>query len=162
MSFRQVRSSLWNIILKFFQRVRYCSAPYGICVEDFLTITTTYSIDNELNLLIDVDGNQLADGFYLLQIQIQDSFLALSNNVTQCIILDQTKPLVELESAIEQIVESELVVVDVNVSDEYTGSDSSLHGRSSNLTTHHVQSLIAKFCRTIVSNLKSKNLVHTR
>ena len=101
--------------------VRYCSAPYGICVEDFSTITTTYSIDNELNLLIDVDGNQLADGFYLLQIQIQDSFLALSNNVTQYIILDQTKPLVEL-SAIEQIVESELVVVDVNASDGYIGS----------------------------------------
>ena len=107
--------------LEIFPEVRYCSAPYGICVEDFLTITTTYSIDNELNLLIDVDGNQLADGFYLLQIQIQDSFLALSNNVTQYIILDQTKPLVEL-SAIEQIVESELVVVDVNVSDGYTGS----------------------------------------
>ena len=107
--------------LEILPEVRYCSAPYGICVEDFLTITTTYSIDNELNLLIDVDGNQLADGFYLLQIQIQDSFLALSNNVTQYIILDQTKPLVEL-SAIEQIVESELVVVDVNVSDGYTGS----------------------------------------
>ena len=85
------------------------------------TITTTYSIDNELNLLIDVDGNQLDDGFYLLQIQIQDSFLALSNNLTQYIILDQTKPLVEL-SAIEQIVESEIVVVDVNASDGYTGS----------------------------------------
>ena len=107
--------------LEILPEVRYCSAPYGICVEDFLTITTTYSIDNELNLLIDVDGNQLADGFYLLQIQIQDSFLALSNNVTQYIILDQTKPLVEL-SAIEQIVESELVVVDVNVSDGYIGS----------------------------------------
>ena len=101
--------------------VRYCSAPYGICVEDYLTITTTYSIDNELNLLIDVDGNQLDDGFYLLQIQIQDSFLALSNNLTQYIILDQTKPLVEL-SAIEQVVESEIVVVDVNASDGYTGS----------------------------------------
>ena len=107
--------------LNIIPEVRYCSAPYGICVEDFSTITTTYSIDNELNLLIDVDGNQLADGFYLLQIQIQDSFLALSNNVTQYIILDQTKPLVEL-SAIEQIVESELVVVDVNASDGYIGS----------------------------------------
>ena len=48
--------------LEILPEVRYCSAPYGICVEDFLTITTittTYSIDNELNLLIDVDGNQL-------------------------------------------------------------------------------------------------------
>jgi len=107
--------------LEIIPEVRYCSAPYGICVDDFSTITTTFSIDSELNLLIDVDGNQLADGFYLLQIQIQDSFLALSNNLTQYIILDQTKPLVEL-NAIEQVVESELVVVDVNASDGYTGS----------------------------------------
>ena len=101
--------------------VRYCSAPYGICVEDYSTMTTTYLIDNELNLIIDVDENQLDDGFYLLQTQIQDSFLALSNNLTQYIILDKTKPLVEL-SAVEQVVESEIVVVDVNASDGYTGS----------------------------------------
>jgi hypothetical protein len=101
--------------------VRYCSAPYGICVDEYSTITTTYSIDNELNLLIDVDGNQLDDGFYLLQIQIQDSYLSLSNNVTQYVIIDQTKPLVEL-SAVEQVVESDLVVVDVNASDGYIGS----------------------------------------
>ena len=100
---------------------RYCLAPYGICVEEYSTISITYSIADELNLLIDADGNELGDGFYLLQIQIQDSFLALSNNLTQYIILDQTKPLVEL-SAIEQVVESEIVVVDVNVSDGYTGS----------------------------------------
>ena len=56
-----------------------------------------------------------------MQIQIQDSFLALSNNLTQYIILDKTKPLVEL-SAVEQVVESEIVVVDVNASDGYTGS----------------------------------------
>lgn len=101
--------------------VRYCSAPHGICVEEYSVITTTYSIENELNLMIDVDGNQLDDGFYLLQIQIQDSYLALSNNLTQYIILDQTKPFVEL-NAIEQVVESEIVVVDVNASDGYTGS----------------------------------------
>ena len=101
--------------------VRYCSAPYGICVEEYSTITTTFSIDNELNLLIDINENQLDDGFYLLQIQIQDSYLALSNNLTQYIIVDQTKPFVEL-SAIEQVVESEIVVVDVNASDGYTGS----------------------------------------
>ena len=101
--------------------VRYCSAPHGICVEEYSVITTTYSIENELNLMIDVDGNQLDDGFYLLQIQIQDSYLALSNNLTQYIVLDQTKPFVEL-NAIEQVVESEIVVVDVNASDGYTGS----------------------------------------
>ena len=101
--------------------VRYCSAPHGICVEEYSVITTTYSIENELNLMIDVDGNQLDDGFYLLQVQIQDSYLALSNNLTQYIILDQTKPFVEL-NAIEQVVESEIVVVDVNASDGYTGS----------------------------------------
>jgi len=101
--------------------VRYCSAPHGICVEEYSVISTTYSIENELNLMIDVDGNQLDDGFYLLQVQIQDSYLALSNNLTQYIILDQTKPFVEL-NAIEQVVESEIVVVDVNASDGYTGS----------------------------------------
>ena len=111
-----VESSL-NII----PEVRYCSAPYGICIEDYSTIVTTYSVGDELQLLIDVDDNQLDDGFYLFQIQIQDSFLTLSNNLTQYIVLDQNQPLVEL-TAIEQVSESEMVVVDVEASDGYTGS----------------------------------------
>jgi len=107
--------------LNIIPEVRYCSAPYGICIEDYSTIVTTYSVGDELELLIDVDGNQLDDGFYLFQIQIQDSFLTLSNNLTQYIVLDQNQPLVEL-TAIEKVSESEMVVVDVEASDGYTGS----------------------------------------
>jgi len=100
---------------------RYCPAPLGICVENYSALTTTYTVEDGLHLSIDADGNQLADGFYLFQIQIQDSFLSLSNNLTQYIVLDQTQPSVEL-SAIEQVNESEMVVVDVEAYDGYTGS----------------------------------------
>ena len=100
---------------------RYCPAPLGICVENYSTLTTNYTVEGGLHLSIDANENQLDDGYYLFQIQIQDTFLTLSNNLTQYIVLDQTQPMVEL-TAIEEVNESEMVVVDVAAFDGYTGS----------------------------------------
>ena len=48
-------------------------------------------------------------------------FLTLSNNLTQFVVIDQTEPIVEL-TAVEQVFESESIVVDIDVDDGYSES----------------------------------------
>ena len=67
----------------------------------------------------------LSDGFYILQVQIQDVYLTLSNNITQFIVLDRTKPNVHL-SAVNQVNEAQSIIVDINVDDGYIGSSYSI------------------------------------
>ena len=67
----------------------------------------------------------LSDGFYILQVQIQDVYLTLSNNITQFIVLDRTQPNVHL-SAVNQVNEAQSIVVDINVDDGYVGSSYSI------------------------------------
>lgn len=102
--------------------VRICSAPNGICMESFTNLESTDIVyDQELSLEIDADAQQIQDGYYLLQVQIQDVFLTYSNNITQFIVIDQSRPLVNL-SAVDEVFESQPILVDIDVDDGYDGS----------------------------------------
>ena len=101
--------------------VRYCPAPYGICSENYSSLSAGVSIDTEVDLSIDINENSILDGYYLLQIQIQDAYLALSNNLTKHVVVDTTPPEAQL-TAIESVNESEPIVVDIDVEDGYIES----------------------------------------
>ena len=101
---------------------RLCPAPFGICSEPFESVANTNTaVDNLLALVIDVDAQSIQDGYYLLQVQIQDVYLTFSNNITQFVVLDQSKPQVNL-SAIDEVNEAQPIVVDIDVDDGYEGS----------------------------------------
>ena len=73
--------------------LRICPAPYGICIENYESIlASNISFTSTFDLEIDSNMESLSDGFYILQVQIQDVYLTLSNNITQFIVLDRTKP----------------------------------------------------------------------
>ena len=102
--------------------VRICPVSSGICLTNYSTIATSeMTFENNLQIVIDANINQISDGFYSLQVQIQDKFLTLSNNITDFIILDQTSPTVTL-TAVDSAEESEFIVVDIDVDDSYSGS----------------------------------------
>ena len=102
--------------------VRICPASFGICLENYSSIDASHVlIDNELQMIVDVDANLISDGFYQLQVQVQDDALRLSNNVTQFIVIDQTMPAVQL-NAIDAVDEADSIVVDIDVDDGYVGS----------------------------------------
>ena len=106
--------------------VRICPAPYGICVENYESIlASNTSFTSTFDLEIDSNMESLSDGFYILQVQIQDVYLTLSNNITQFITLDRTEPNVHL-SAVNQVNEAQSIVVDINVDDGYVGSSYSI------------------------------------
>ena len=106
--------------------VRICPAPYGICVENYESIlASNTSFTRTFDLEIDSNMESLSDGFYILQVQIQDVYLTLSNNITQFIVLDRTQPNVQL-SAVNQVNEAQSIVVDINVDDGYVGSSYSI------------------------------------
>ena len=103
--------------------VRICPAPNAICVGDFTIIpSNNLSIGDELELQIDTNVNSIPEGYYLLQVQIQDVYLTLSNNVTHYVVFDQTVPNVSL-TAVDQVNEAQSIVVDIDVDDGYTGSN---------------------------------------
>ena len=102
--------------------VRICPAPFGICSESYTSPDSTdVPSDNLLAIEIDADAQSIQDGYYLLQVQIQDVYLTLSNNITQFVIVDQSKPIVNL-TAIDEVIESQPIVVDIDVDDGYEGS----------------------------------------
>ena len=102
--------------------VRICPAPFGICSESYSSLDSTdVTFDNLLAIEVDVDAQSIQDGYYLLQVQIQDLYLTLSNNITQFVVLDQSKPVVSL-TAIDEVIESQPIVVDLDVDDGYEGS----------------------------------------
>ena len=106
--------------------VRICPAPYGICVENYESIlASNTSFTRTFDLEINSNMESLSDGFYILQVQIQDVYLTLSNNITQFIVLDRTQPNVQL-SAVDQVNEAQSIVVDINVDDGYVGSSYSI------------------------------------
>ena len=106
--------------------VRICPAPYGICVENYESIlASNTSFTSTFDLEIDANMQTLSDGFYILQVQIQDVYLTLSNNITQFIVLDRNKPNVNL-SAVDQVNEAQSIVVDIDVEDGYIGSSYSI------------------------------------
>ena len=78
-------------------------------------------MSNEISIEIDADAQSIQDGYYLLQVQIQDVYLTLSNNITQFIIIDQSKPVLNL-SAVDEVNEAQPIVVDIDVDDGYDGS----------------------------------------
>ena len=101
--------------------IRICPAPNGICTEEYSSVQVSSAFSEELELGFNTNENSIIDGYYLLQVQVQDEFLTLSNNFTQYVLFDQTEPSVEL-SAVEQVNESESIVVDIQVDDGYIGS----------------------------------------
>jgi len=102
--------------------VRICSAPNGICLDSFTNLDSTDVVmSNEISIEIDADAQSIQDGYYLLQVQIQDVYLTLSNNITQFIIIDQSKPVLNL-SAVDEVNEAQPIVVDIDVDDGYDGS----------------------------------------
>ena len=102
--------------------VRICPAPFGICSESYTSLDSTdVTLDNVLAIEVDADEQSIQDGFYLLQVQIQDVYLTLSNNITQFVVVDQSKPVVNL-SAIDEVIESQSILVDIDVDDGYEGS----------------------------------------
>ena len=102
--------------------VRICPAPFGICSESYTSLDSTdVTLDNLLAIEVDADAQSIQDGYYLLQVQIQDLYLTLSNNITQFVVVDQSKPIVNF-SAIDEVTESEPILVDIDVDDGYEGS----------------------------------------
>ena len=102
--------------------VRICNAPYGICLDSLSNLDSTDTLlGNEILLQIDADAQSIPDGYYLIQVQIQDVYLTLSNNITQFVVIDQTKPIVNL-SAVDEVKEAQPIVVDIDVDDGYVGS----------------------------------------
>jgi hypothetical protein len=102
--------------------VRICPAPFGICSESYTTLDSTdVTLDNLLAIEVDADAQSIQDGYYMLQVQIQDVYLTLSNNITQFVVLDQFKPSVNL-TAIDEVSESVPILVDIDVNDGYEGS----------------------------------------
>lgn len=102
--------------------VHICSAPFGICSESYTSLDSTdVALDNLLTIEVDADAQSIHDGYYLLQVQIQDGYLTLSNNITQFVVLDQSKPSVNL-TAIDEVIESQPILVDIDVDDGYEGS----------------------------------------
>ena len=102
--------------------VRICPASYGICLDNYTSIDASHVLlENELRVIVDVDANLISDGFYQLQVQVQDDVLRFSNNVTQFIVIDQTMPIVQL-NAIDAVDEAGSIVVDIDVDDGYAGS----------------------------------------
>ena len=102
--------------------VRICPAPFGICSESYTSLhSTDVTFDKILSIEVDADAQSIQDGYYLLQVQIQDLYLTLSNNITQFVVVDQSKPVVNL-SAIDEVVESQPILVDIDVDDGYEGS----------------------------------------
>ena len=102
--------------------VRMCPAPFGICSESYTSLDSTdVTLDNLLAIEVDADAQSIQDGYYLLQVQIQDLYLTLSNNITQYVVVDQSKPIVNL-TAIDEVTESQPILVDIDVDDGYEGS----------------------------------------
>ena len=102
--------------------VRICPAPFGICSESYTSLDSTdVTFDNILTIEVDADAQSIHDGYYLLQVQIQDLYLTLSNNITQFVVVDQSKPVVNL-SAVDEVIESVPILVDIDVDDGYEGS----------------------------------------
>lgn len=102
--------------------VRICPAPFGICSESYTTLDSTdVTLENLLEIEVDADAQSIQDGYYMLQVQIQDVYLTLSNNITQFVVLDQFKPSVNL-TAIDEVSESVPILVDIDVNDGYEGS----------------------------------------
>jgi len=101
--------------------MRICPAPNGICTEEYSSVQVSSTFSEELELTFKTNENSISDGYYLLQVQVQNEFLTLSNNFTQYVLFDQTEPSVQL-SAVEQVNESESIVVDIQVDDGYIGS----------------------------------------
>ena len=101
--------------------MRICPAPNGICTEEYTALLVNSTFSEKLELSFNMDENSIYDGYYLLQVQVQDELLTLSNNFTQYVLFDKTQPSVQL-SAVEQVNESESIVVDIDVDDGYTGS----------------------------------------
>ena len=102
--------------------VRICPAPFGICSESYKSLhSTDVTFDKILSIEVDADAQSIQDGYYLLQVQIQDLYLTLSNNITQFVVVDQSKPIVNL-SAIDEVIESQPILVDIDVDDGYEGS----------------------------------------
>ena len=102
--------------------VRICPAPFGICSESYTNLDSNdVALNNQLVIEVDADAQSIQDGYYLLQVQIQDVYLAFSNNITQFVVVDQSKPVVSL-SAIDAVIESQPILVDIDVDDGYEGS----------------------------------------
>ena len=102
--------------------VRICPAPFGICSESYTRLDSTdVTLGNLFAIEVDADAQSIQDGYYLLQVQIQDVYLTFSNNITQFVVVDQSKPVVNL-SAIDKVIESQPIMVDIDVDDGYEGS----------------------------------------
>ena len=91
-------------------------------MDSFSNLDSTDTLlGNEILLQIDADAQSIQDGYYLIQVQIQDVYLTLSNNITQFVVIDQTQPIVNL-SAVDEVKEAQPIVVDIDVDDGYVGS----------------------------------------
>ncbi len=101
--------------------IRICPAPYGICTEEYSSLEVNSAFSQSLELSFNTIENSISDGYYLLQVQVQDQFLTLSNNFTQYVLFDKTEPYVQL-TAVDLVNESESIVVDIDVDDGYIGS----------------------------------------
>ena len=117
-SFTETVASESNIL----PHVRLCQVANGICLDEYVSLSIQEVVfENELQIIVDVDSNQVADGMYSMQVQIQDQFLTFSNNLTNYILIDQNAPTVRLNS-VDSVLESESIVVDIDIDDSYSGS----------------------------------------
>ena len=117
-SFTETVASESNIL----PHVRLCQVANGICLDEYVSLSIQEVVfENELQIIVDVDSNQVADGMYSMQVQIQDQLLTFSNNLTNYILIDQNAPTVRLNS-VDSVLESESIVVDIDIDDSYSGS----------------------------------------
>ncbi|MBT3652374.1 MAG: hypothetical protein HN541_03610 [Euryarchaeota archaeon] len=99
-----------------------CPAPFGICTDDYSPLTVLHElIDGELTLTLEALSIDLADGLYLVDFHIQSMSLKESNTLIQYLAVDRHPPNVTF-SSISELLESETIIVDLNVDDGYEGS----------------------------------------
>ena len=103
-----------------------CPAPFGICTDVYSPVTVLHElIDGELTVTMETLSINLADGLYLVDFNLQSMSLKESNTLIQYMAVDRNPPNVTF-SSISELLESETIMIDLNVDDGYEGSEYSI------------------------------------
>jgi len=99
-----------------------CQTISNTCLDNPVAIELNFtSIQNQILVSIDQQNISIEDGIWLFTFTIKDSFLRESNQFSSRIILDNSPPLVELNS-IDKVNESESFLIYAIIDDGYIGS----------------------------------------
>mgnify|MGYP000518574694 CR=1 FL=1 len=99
-----------------------CEAPHSVCLEEPYPILLNQS-DNNGTVIITLNHLEMgvADGIYQFEFNIIDALLLSSNSESLAVVIDTHEPIVNL-SGLENVSESEPIIISALVDDGYSGS----------------------------------------